>query len=363
MPPPTPKPQTFPKRRQNLYKENGWGYRDCYFYYDKVKKSLMFNGERYPEMHKKTLGRAVEGIKKTFSIDFSKLGTEATCKKPSESDYKFTDNIEFRNKLEEENLDFSIDFEDRFYRGHSQASLDIFISIFGKFKRIPDIVLWPKSSEEVEKIVKFANEFNVALIIYGGGTNVTSATKCPEGETRMIASLDTTQMNRLLWINEESNLASFECGIGGKDLENILNSKGYTMGHEPDSIEFSTLGGWIATKSSGLKQQKYGNIEDVIVKIKFITSVGTFEHNLTTPRSSSGPDFEKLLIGSEGTLGVVTEAVFKIHRLPKCRKYGSFIFPDSKSGIKFLHETTKNDWMPTNLRLFCNKNVQTGEKK
>lgn len=95
--------------------------------------------------------------------------------------------------------------------------------------------------------------------------------------------------------------------------------------------------------------------------MKFVTSVGVFEHEMTTPRNSSGPDFERLLIGSEGTLGVVTEAVFRINRMPKCQKFGSLIFPDHKAGIKFLHECTKSDWLPSNLRLFCNKNVQTGK--
>lgn len=135
-----------------------------------------------------------------------------------------------------------MNFEDRFYRGHAQSSIDIFTSVYGSFKRIPDIVVWPRNHDEVVKIVNAANESNVAIIVYGGGSNVTSSTKCPESEKRMIVSLDTTQMNRLLWINEESMLASFESGVSGQDLEKILNSKGYTMGHEPDSIEFSTLG-------------------------------------------------------------------------------------------------------------------------
>lgn len=150
--------------------------------------------------------------------------------------------MKFREKLGAEKIDYSMNFEDRFYRGHAQSSIDIFTSVYGNFKRIPDIVVWPRTHDEVVKIVKAANESNVAIIVYGGGSNVTSSTKCPESEKRMIVSLDTTQMNRLLWINEESMLACFESGVSGQDLEKVLNSKGYTMGHEPDSIEFSTLG-------------------------------------------------------------------------------------------------------------------------
>ncbi|KAL7012632.1 hypothetical protein ACKWTF_014968 [Chironomus riparius] len=119
-------------------------------------------------------------------------------------------------------------------------------------------------------------------------------------------------------------------------------------------------GGWIATKSAGLKQQSYGNIEDIIVKMKFVSSVGVLDHDLTAPRASTGPDIERLLIGSEGTLGVVTEAVVRIHPIPKCVKYAAFVFPDYSSGIKFLYNCSKNDWLPTNIRLFCNLNVRTG---
>lgn len=170
---------------------------------------------------------------------------------PSPSDYSLTDNEEFREKLSENKINFSINFDDRFYRGHDQSSINILSAVYGKFDRIPDLVAWPKNHNEVVKIVQLANLLNVAIIPFGGGTNVTGAVNCPKDETRMIVSLDMTKMNKLLWIDDESMLACFECGISGQELEEILGSKGLTMGHEPDSIEFSTLGGWIATKSSG----------------------------------------------------------------------------------------------------------------
>jgi alkyldihydroxyacetonephosphate synthase len=167
-------------------------------------------------------------------------------------------------------------------------------------------------------------------------------------------------MSRLLWLDEKSMLAAFETGISGQDLERVLNERGFTMGHSPDSLEFSTLGGWIATKSSGMKQQTYGNIEDIVVKVKLATSIGVLEHDATTPRSSAGPDFERLVIGSEGTLGVITEAVVKIHKMPESAKFAAFIFPDIQRGIAFLDECSKGAWLPSNLRLFCNSNVQAG---
>lgn len=94
--------------------------------------------------------------------------------------------------------------------------------------------------------------------------------------------------------------------------------------------------------------------------MKFVTSVGVLDSDLTAPRTSTGPDIERLLIGSEGTLGVVTEAVVRIHPIPKCVKYAAFVFPDYSSGIKFLYNCSQNDWLPSNIRLFCNLNVRTG---
>lgn len=175
--------------------------------------------------------------------------------------------------MSDHKIDFSIEFDDRFYRGHDQSSFNILLCVYGKIKKIPDIVAWPKNHEEVLKIVELSNEFDVAIIPFGGGTNVTGAVNCPKDETRMILSLDMTQMNKLLWLDEESMLACFECGISGQELEEILGSRGFTMGHEPDSIEFSTLGGWIATKSSGKLRKinlKFKNLFFVYFCVKIL---------------------------------------------------------------------------------------------
>lgn len=100
---------------------------------------------------------------------------------------------------------------------------------------------------------------------------------------------DTSQMSRILWVDRSSMLACIESGVAGKDLEDALAEKGLTMGHEPDSLEFSTLGGWVATRSSGMKQQTYGNIEQMISKVTLVTSVGILEKNYLAPRASVGP--------------------------------------------------------------------------
>lgn len=119
------------------------------------------------------------------------------------------------------------------------------------FKRIPDVVLWPSCHEEVLRIVDLASRLNLVVLVFGGGTAVSGAVECPVDESRTIISLDTSQMNRILWVDRENLVACFESGILGQDMERELRELGFTTGHEPDSYEFSSLGGWVATRASG----------------------------------------------------------------------------------------------------------------
>ena len=98
----------------------------------------------------------------------------------------------------------------------------------------------------------------------------------------------------------------------GQDLENELSKYGVLLGHEPDSVEFSTLGGWVSTRASGMKKNKYGNIEDIVINISMVTSKGTFFKEQNLPRVSSGPDLNEVILGSEGCLGIITQVVFRV---------------------------------------------------
>lgn len=129
---------------------------------------------------------------------------------------------------------------------------------------------------------------------------------------------------------------------------------GLCCGHEPDSVEFSTLGGWISTRASGMKKNRYGNIEDIVQSIKFVTSIGTYSDLNPWPRISSGPNFKQIILGHEGNLGVVTEAVIKIKSLPQVKRFGSVLFPDFENGIKFMEEVAISGVKPASLRLMDN---------
>ncbi|KAL1496997.1 hypothetical protein ABEB36_008030 [Hypothenemus hampei] len=249
---------------------------------------------------------------------------------------------------------------DRVVRAHGHTLNDMFILKFGKFERIPDIVIWPECHDHVVEIVKLAEEYNLVIIPFGGGTAVSGAVECPIDERRPIISLDTSQMNRILWLNEENLVACCECGIIGQDLERTLNDLGYTTGHEPDSYEFSSLGGWVATRASGMKKNLYGNIEDLTVHIKMVTPKGVLEKGCQVPRLSCGPDFNHIIMGSEGSLGVITEVVIKIRPLPKCRKYGSIVFPDFEYGVKCMREVARQRCQPASIRLMDNDQFKFG---
>lgn len=183
------------------------------------------------------------------------------------------------DKIKALGIDHSLDGEDRLIRSHGHTLHDIHSLRESIFERIPDIILWPKSHDDVEKIVKLCEELNLVIIPFGGGTSVSEAVVCPKEETRTIVSLDTSQMNSILWIDQENLLARCEAGIIGQDLERELKKRGYTCGHEPDSYEFSSLGGWVATRASGMKKNTYGNIEDLVVHVRMVTTKGTLEKN------------------------------------------------------------------------------------
>ena len=317
-------------------------------------------GDRYP-ISGKALTKANPVILKKMGVDVSNaieppmLLMPVTFPEPK-LDYDFIEGIKRLN------IDYSIEGEDRLIRCHGQTLHDISSVRTGKFSRIPDVVLWPVSHDEVVNIVKLANELNVVVIPHGGGTSVSGCATCPQDETdRCISVLDTSQMNRMLWLDKESLVACFEAGVLGQDLERVLSSEGLILGHEPDSYEFSSLGGWVATRASGMKKNVYGNIEDLVVQVKMVTSKGVLERNMTGPRVSCGPDFNQIILGSEGTLGVITEVLIKVRPLPPVKKYGSLVFPDFESGVKCLREIAKQRCQPASIRLIDNEQLEFGQ--
>ena len=198
------------------------------------------------------------------------------------------------------------------------------------------------------------------LVPYGGGTNVTKSLKLNEGETRMIVSVDMGRMNQIRWVDKENNMACIGAGISGQDLERDLKKYGVCSGHEPDSSEFSTLGGWISTRASGMKKNTYGNIEDMLCNVTYVTPTGTYSKTNLWPRVSNGPDMHNIVMGSEGNFGIITEAVIRVRPIPQVKIFDSVIFHNYEIGIKFMKAVSQTQSWPSSLRLVDNTQFQFG---
>lgn len=219
-------------------------------YIDKKKSIAILLTIRYP-LHGSKLQNFTKWALDTLNVDVTKP-ISMPRPLPSENEYppsRIDDDVLYKIKLL--NIPYSLQGIERLFRCHGHTCHDIYTLRNGLHERIPDLVVWPNNHEDVVKLVKFADEYNLVVIPFGGGTAVSGAVECPKNETRPIISLDTSQMNKILWVDRDNLVACFESGIIGQDLERELKKLGYTSGHEPDSYEFSSLGGWVATRASG----------------------------------------------------------------------------------------------------------------
>ncbi|XP_018413584.1 PREDICTED: alkyldihydroxyacetonephosphate synthase, peroxisomal isoform X2 [Nanorana parkeri] len=348
---------SIPRKRQEVLKWNGWGYNDSKFTFNK-KGQAEFTGKRY-KLSGMVLPTLREWMEKTFGASLNHKTTSRASLNVSDAPPAIL-NEGFMQDIKAIGIPFSHDVEDRVFRAHGHCLHEMFTLREGMFKRIPDIAVWPQCHEDVVRIVDLACKHNVCIIPFGGGTSVSNALECPEDEKRTIVSLDTSQMSRILWIDEKNLTAHVETGITGQDLERQLGESGYCTGHEPDSMEFSTLGGWVATRASGMKKNIYGNIEDLVMYVKMVTPKGVVEKSCQGPRMSTGPDIYHFIMGSEGTLGVVTEVTIKIRPLPEYQKYGSVVFPDFEQGVACLREVARQRCAPASIRLMDNAQFQFG---
>jgi alkyldihydroxyacetonephosphate synthase len=246
----------------------------------------------------------------------------------------------------------------RLRHGHGHTQQEMFEVKHGGLPRVPDVVVFPETEEQVVALVGLAREQGACLIPYGGGTNVTDALQCPVNEERPILSVDLRRLNRVLWIDPVNRMACIQAGAAGRELMSSLAEHGFTLGHEPDSVEFSTLGGWIATHASGMKKNRYGNIEEIVLDMNVVTADGTLTRQTVGPRESVGLDPRRMLFGSEGTLGIITSAVVKLFPLPEVQRYGSLLFPSFERGVQFLYELNGSGFVPASVRLVDNQQFQ-----
>lgn len=237
-----------------------------------------------------------------------------------------------------------------------------------------DAVFRPQTEEQIIDFMKTVVQYNsidhqqqIKLIPRGGGTNVTRCLVVERSSERQIIerfiSVDMSSYCGIISCDKMNTVAKFKAGTTGKQLEYELEKLGFMCGHEPDSVEFSTLGGWIATNASGMKRNRYGNIEDFVLSMDIICPmypdrIITVGHDL---RTSSGPDVSRLIFGSEGACVIIVNASIKIRQLPEQKIYDSYVVPDWETGTRFLREVQKSGQLPASLRMVDNPQFQFGQ--
>ncbi len=206
-----------------------------------------------------------------------------------------------------------------------------------------DAVVWPREEREVAEVLKLAVRHRLIVIPIGGGSSVTGGLEPLQAEQYAgVVSLDLARMNRLLKVDPTSLVAVAQAGMQGPELEEALNAQGYTLGHFPESFYFSALGGWIATRSAGRQSTGYGKIEDMVLSLKMVTPGGTIATR-RTPHTAAGPSLLEMCVGSEGTMGVITEATLRIRPYPDIFDYHGLLFRTFPSGVSAIREMLQQD--------------------
>ncbi len=209
-------------------------------------------------------------------------------------------------------------------------------------------VCQPRSTEHVQRLVRFAASRGIPLVPYGLGSGVVGGIQ----PTPDVILVDMSEMNATREINDTDLLATFDAGKNGADAESEVAALGLTIGHWPQSIAVSSVGGWVSTRASGQFSTAYGNIEDVVYSIEAVLPTGEVVTLGKAPRASAGPDLRHVLMGAEGTMGIVTAVTFSLRPAPQFRKFTAFQSPDMATGIEAQRLIMRADWRPPVMRLY-----------
>ncbi len=221
--------------------------------------------------------------------------------------------------------------EERVWHARGQSLPDWVALRSGRISTFPDGVARPSTADEVAALISYAQATGARLIPYGGGTSVVGHIT-PLATDAPVLTVNLRRLNQLHDFDETSRLATFGAGAAGPEIEAQLRARGYTFGHFPQSFEQSTLGGWVVTRSSGQQSLSYGRIEELFAGGRLIAPAGMI-YLPPFPASAAGPDLRQLVLGSEGRLGILTEATVRITPLPEVEAFHALFFPDFESGL------------------------------
>ncbi|MEU9992358.1 FAD-binding oxidoreductase [Streptomyces sp. NPDC048045] len=242
------------------------------------------------------------------------------------------------------------DPEARASHAMGKAYRDIIRALRGRPGRIPDLVARPTDEQEVADLLDWAGGHDVAVIPFGGGSSVVGGVEYRGDTHRAVLSLDMTSMNRVLEIDTASRSARIQAGALGPVLEEQLRPHGLTLRHFPQSFEFSTLGGWLATRAGGHYATVHTHIDDFVQSLNVVTPAGA-GRSWRLPASGAGPSPDRLFLGSEGALGVITEAWMRLQERPRFKASASVAFADFHQALDAVRAIAQSDLAPANCRL------------
>ena len=265
-------------------------------------------------------------------------------KKPSKMDKKHF--VAFEKMLGKENVS-TADY-DRLSVAYGQTAYDLMRIRQHRFENLPDVVLYPSTTGDVELIVNYCVKNKLPLYVYGGGSSVTRGVECVKNGV----SIDMRRnFNKIISFNEIDQTITVQAGVSGPQLEGALNdavnrfnaSRAYTCGHFPQSFEYSSVGGWTVTRGSGQNSTYYGCISDIVLSQKYVTPIGIIQTS-HYPREATGPNLNQIMMGSEGTFGVLTEVTLKVFRyMPENRIRFSYMFKDWPSAMEAAREMMQHE--------------------
>jgi alkyldihydroxyacetonephosphate synthase len=244
----------------------------------------------------------------------------------------------------------SDDYE-RALHSYGRAYADILRAFNGQFVSPPDVVARPREESEIQAVLEWALDVQAAVVPFGGGTSVVGGVEPPiDTDHRGVLTIDLKALDLVLEVDEASNAARIQAGATGPRLEEQLAEHGLTLRHFPQSFQFSTLGGWIATRAGGHFATLYTHIDDLVESVRALTPRGVWESR-RVPSSGAGVSPDRLLIGSEGTLGLITEAWMRVRRRPTRRASTGVRFSEFRAGVEAVKQLSQSGLYPSNCRL------------
>jgi alkyldihydroxyacetonephosphate synthase len=239
---------------------------------------------------------------------------------------------------------------DRLVHARGKSLRDLVRQRRGELGRVPDVVVRPADETAVGDVLRAALDADAVVIPFGGGTSISGSLEAPREETRTVISVDLERMDAVIAVDPISRLARVQAGVYGPRLEEQLNAQGYSFGHYPDSFTHSTLGGWIATRSSGMQSDRYGDISDITRGLRVVTPAGLLVTR-PLPHTSTGPSVREMVLGSEGRLGIICEATVHVRRTPAERTILGYLFPSWPDALSAMRDIAASEAAPSVTRV------------